>query len=668
MVLVVLFHFWPNRVPGGYVGVDVFFVVSGFLITGHILREVAADGRVRLSVFWARRARRLLPASMLVCAASIAATSAWAPRALWPQFFKEILASVLYVQNWVLAGDSVDYLGAENTPSPVQHFWSLAIEEQFYLVWPVMIALVVAAAARRPRWSPTSAVTAVISAVCLASLVVSVVWTWSRPASAYFASPTRVWEFGAGGLLAIAVQARPQGGSDDDGLAPRVRHVATVVGLTMIVWSAFAYGAGTMFPGWAAAVPVVGTLLVVGVGPHGMPGVLRGIADHSATQWVGDVSYSLYLWHWPVIVFAPFVLDGPIGRAEKLVMIVLSFALAAGTKYFVEDPVRWNRRISSSARLTYVLAAVAMVVVGGVGAVSLRSANHDAAAAVEEAEVVLQDASVCLGADVMLAEAGSCTPATGDELVPRPVALKQDTGGAYSCYEADSEVAYEQCSYGSTAPDATRVAVVGDSHAAALLPGLWDELDRVNWSLDTFVGRGCVWMATIDDDPTCRLRQGALQELFESGEPYDAIIITASRNERVPDGQDDPRSERLAAAWRTVIDRGIPVFAVTDNPLLPDATVDCLTSLQTVSDAPACTMPREIAMAESDAMPRAVELAGNGAHLIETERAFCVADECPLVIGNVIVYRDRHHITATFSRTLAPYLVDEITAVLETAR
>jgi hypothetical protein len=175
-------------------------------------------------------------------------------------------------------------------------------------------------------------------------------------------------------------------------------------------------------------------------------------------------------------------------------------------------------------------------------------------------------------------------------------------------------------------------------------------------------------MAPIDDDPKCELRQGALQELFETGDPYDAIIVTASRNERVPEGQDDPRSARFAAAWRPVIERGTAVFAVADNPLLPDETVECLTGLETVSDAPACAMRRETAMAEIDALPLAVELAGGGAHLLETERAFCVDEECPLVIGNVIVYRDRHHITASFSKTFVPYLVDEIVAVLRAGR
>lgn len=384
VMLVVLFHFWPNRVPGGYVGVDVFFVVSGFLITGHILREATSDGRVRLRVFWARRARRLLPASLLVCAASILATWVWAPRSLWPQFFKEILASVLYVQNWVLAGDSVDYLAAENSPSPVQHFWSLAIEEQFYLVWPVMIALVVAVTTRGVRSSIARSVAVAISAVCVAGFAVSVLWTWSRPASAYFASPTRVWEFGAGGLLAIAVGARWSGALAAGEPGQQIRHVATVSGLALIVGSALLYGSSTQFPGWAALAPVVGTLLVVGAGPGGMPWALSAVADNSATQWIGDVSYSLYLWHWPVIVFAPFVLDGIVGRREKVVMLVLSFALAAGTKYFVEDPVRWNRSIASRAWRTYAMAGLSMAVVGGLGAVSLKYANDEAAAAVGE--------------------------------------------------------------------------------------------------------------------------------------------------------------------------------------------------------------------------------------------------------------------------------------------
>src|SRR3954469_2172017 len=195
VAVVVVCHFWPAALPGGFVGVDVFFVISGFLITSHLLREVAATGRVSLAAFWARRARRILPAALLVLAVCALATLALVPDVHRSQFFAEIRASAFYVQNWQLAHSAVDYFARGDGPSPVQHFWSLSAEEQFYLVWPVLI-LIAAAIHRR-------AIAIVLGAVTIASLVYSISKTASDPAAAYFITPTRAWEFGFGGLLAM---------------------------------------------------------------------------------------------------------------------------------------------------------------------------------------------------------------------------------------------------------------------------------------------------------------------------------------------------------------------------------------------------------------------------------------------------------------------------------
>ena len=215
VLLVVLFHLWPNRVPGGYIGVDVFFVISGFLITSHILREVDRTGSVSLTQFWARRLRRLLPASYVVLAVSAVGVLLFVPRLVWQQFFGEILAAALYVENWALALDSVDYLAAENTPSPAQHYWTLSAEEQFYLVWPVLVLLGIWLARRRVSTSPTGdhgggvrgGVFVVLAAGVAASLAYSLWVTATNPALAYFVTPARAWEFGAGALLAFAPAA-----------------------------------------------------------------------------------------------------------------------------------------------------------------------------------------------------------------------------------------------------------------------------------------------------------------------------------------------------------------------------------------------------------------------------------------------------------------------------
>ncbi len=211
VLLVVLFHLWPNALSGGFVGVDVFFVISGYLITAHLYREVAATGTVSLRRFWARRIRRLLPASLLVLAISGLATVLFLPATVWTQTARQIAASALYVQNWALAADSVDYMAKDDVPTLAQHYWSLSVEEQFYAFWPILIVGLVAWAGRfaSRRAAANRAVLIVgLGAVGVISLAWSVVATADNQSTAYFATPTRVWEFVAGALVTLVVVSR----------------------------------------------------------------------------------------------------------------------------------------------------------------------------------------------------------------------------------------------------------------------------------------------------------------------------------------------------------------------------------------------------------------------------------------------------------------------------
>ncbi len=208
VALVVVFHMWPSSLPGGFVGVDVFFVISGFLITSLLLREIDRTGQLSLSKFYARRARRILPASLVTLGCVGIATILFVPLSYWQQFFGDLTASTTYVQNWHLSAAAVDYFAADQGPSPVQHFWSLSAEEQFYLVWPVTLVFAAAVTRHAPRLR-RRAIAASMGLLTLASLVYSLIATATDPAAAYFVTPTRAWEFGAGGLLALLPAAQP---------------------------------------------------------------------------------------------------------------------------------------------------------------------------------------------------------------------------------------------------------------------------------------------------------------------------------------------------------------------------------------------------------------------------------------------------------------------------
>ena len=254
MLAVLAYHFWPETVSGGYVGVDVFFVISGFLITGLLLREVEATGTVRLGRFWARRARRLLPTALIVAAVSLAGTLLLAPPSVHGQFAKEIAASVLYVENWALALDGADYLAAGNLASPVQHYWSLSVEEQFYLVWPLLVLIAGGFLARR-FGGVRRPLILIVAAVGGVSFVWSAMLVAQGSPIAYFGTHVRAWEFAAGALVALALADRR---------VPRRWAAALgVAGILMIVVAIVAYDATTPFPGVAALLPVFGTMLVI---------------------------------------------------------------------------------------------------------------------------------------------------------------------------------------------------------------------------------------------------------------------------------------------------------------------------------------------------------------------------------------------------------------------
>jgi len=194
---VVIFHLWPGRLPGGFVGVDVFFVISGFLITTHLLKSVE-NKTFKVANFWVRRVRRLLPASFTVLISTAIAVLVFVPVQLWLQWLKEIQASILYFENWILAIDAVDYLALSNEASTTQHFWSLSVEEQFYIVWPLLIAVALLFVRKRSPQVQRISMLAILVLITLSSLIYGIYLTQAEPAIAYFSTPVRAWEFGAG--------------------------------------------------------------------------------------------------------------------------------------------------------------------------------------------------------------------------------------------------------------------------------------------------------------------------------------------------------------------------------------------------------------------------------------------------------------------------------------
>ena len=648
VLLVLAFHLWPDRIPGGFVGVDVFLVVSGFLITGHLARTPPrrpAD----VVRFWGRRVRRLLPASLLVIVATVIAGVAIFPATRLVQLVTDALASTFYVENWRLAASSVDYLAARVPASPLQHYWSLGVEEQFYLLWPVLIGLL---ALRRSRLLVPG-----IIAVLVVSLAVSVVWTSAEPSTAFFATPTRLWEFAAGGLIGILTPVLPA-------WSGRARALIAWAGILVIAVSAFAISGDTPFPGIAALLPVAGTVLVLGAASADGRASPTFLLRRRPVQWIGDASYSIYLWHFPLIVFGTFVLGGELPTWAKIAIAVATLALAALSRVLIENPPRRSAWLRPSLR-TFGLAALATVAVVAVSlAPTLRVAALDEQAASQRTQVEQANAG-CLGAEA-LATAG-CAVTVGAGTIPSPTRALDDFSVAYSdgCLATAPFRDVVTCEYGETGHPALRVALVGNSHGAQWLPALQQLAGERELEITTYLAVGCMptTVTVVLDTPAASagcLDWGArvTRAVAEGG--YDLVIVTAASVFDI-EGVTDPYVAQVEgysavlSAWSE-----LPVLVIRDSPFPGFDVPDCVASRgagECEGDRSEWAPPDPLAQAAEDA-------ARPGLSVVDLDDLFCSADTCYPVIGGVLVYVDYSHFGATFSRTLAPFLAPALDAAL----
>jgi peptidoglycan/LPS O-acetylase OafA/YrhL len=665
VAVVVLGHSWPGALPGGYVGVDVFFVISGFLITGHLVREVEGSGRVALGAFWARRARRILPAALLVLGAVVVATLAFVPESRWEQFFVEARASGLYVENWRLASTATDYFAAAGaTQSPVQHYWSLSVEEQFYLLWPLLIGAValVPPVPRRP------ALGVAVGLVAAASLAYSVAETSGDPAAAYFVTPTRVWELAAGGLLALLPVVAG---------AERRRALLSWAGLAAIAAAVLLFDAGTAFPGVAALLPVLGAVAVIAAGAPGPRWAPSRILAARPVQAVGDRSYALYLWHWPLLVLLPYALGrDELGAGLKVLVLVAALGAAWATKRWVEDPVRRGRvLVARPAGWTFGTAAVAtglLLVVVGVG-LGRQDAVVRADAQAVRREVAKHPS--CFGAAARDPRRACENPALRDVVVPSP-ALARET--RRTCHAVERTKVGVVCAFGMrhSKPQATAV-VVGDSHAMHLQQAVEVVAERHRWHALLQARQDCAFslaVAQLDepDRTRCARRNREVVAWFgrhpKARVVFAAALTSATRDVPARPGQSqfEARVDGFARAWRALPPTVERIIVVRDTPRVRPETLDCV---ETAMDRgrPAgttCAVPRSEALHADPAATAARRSKDPRVRLVDVNDALCDAARCYPVVGGVLAYKDPGHLTPLFSQTLGPILDDAVTPLV----
>ena len=638
ILLVLLFHAGLPWTPGGFVGVDVFFVISGFLITGKLWRESQQPGGLSITKFYAWRIRRLLPAALVAVAIVTLVGLLIAAPLNRSELAADGAASALSIANMRFIS-SVDYFAPTASPSPFLHFWSLSVEEQFYLVWPALIVLL--------TWRGGSSKRLIAALVIgvIASFAFSMWLTDASPARAFYLLPTRLWQLGAGGLLALI------------GVVGTSRRAGALAwaGLAAIALAGVALTSEMPYPGLAALLPTLGAvaLLYGGAAPGGP---LRLLAA-APLRFLGKISYSLYLWHWPLLVLPLMFLE----RALTGVEIVVAVAAAIGVSWlswrFVEQPFRYGER---SRRAT----SWSAIRIGVAGILTVALFTQGLAAGLAAPATVIQPSPSPSG-----------SPVASDG----PIALPADLTPSLTSARADEErlrgdgcLAFERvttpptCEYGDTG-SAITIALVGDSHASHWFPAIEAIALERGWRLLTFVKVSCSFttlaqrnLALKREYRECTAFNEATVARLNQIKPELTIIVNR-RTFRPIGGGDTP--DLAGAAFGAMVAR------------LPGATAIIVDTPDPGFDAPACLSKhssdiRPCFFAQSDVDNGEIGIAERvaaevaGAQLIDLTANICTEWPCSPIAGSVLIYRDEDHMTKTFSRSLAAPLGAEIAKLL----
>jgi peptidoglycan/LPS O-acetylase OafA/YrhL len=658
VLLVVLAHAGVGFLPGGFVGVDVFFVLSGFLITGLLLAEARKHGSISLLDFYARRARRLLPAAALTLLVTNVAAFFLLNFVRAEEAVRDSLYAAAFGSNFRFAGRGVDYFAEGDPPSPVLHYWSLSVEEQFYFVWPLLLSVALFGVARRRRDRRRERhLLAAVIVLGTASLVCSIQLTATDPTAAYFSPWTRAWELCLGAAVAI-------GAATLERTPAAVRLVLGWAGVTAIVVAAVLFSEATPFPGSAALVPTVGTALAIVAGMGGRASrlaVTRLLALRPMLI-VGDRSYAFYLWHWPVLVLAEAYAGHALSLSAKLGLMLGAFLLSCVSYALVENPIR--HRLRSRARTSLVF-AVSMAAVLGTATVSLAGIQRaqqrfeaplargttlaPMSLASSKTSASAQGALPAVVAAVAAARRGAPIPSGLAPPLDELKGLPREYAPPNECISHDrSSVSTSKvCRLGARS-SRKLIVLMGDSHAFMWLPALIEMARRDGWAVVPLLRLGCTpfkW-TTADGSKACRdWYRWAISQVARL-HPQVTLLGGSIDQRQTPSAR--AATEGVVAAARALRRLG-PTVVIGDPEGLDRNPVDCLLSRHASMAACTTTWSRQ-SLAAYDEVSRRVK--GLDVGFLATRGFVCFERRCPAVIGRTIAWADDNHVSAAYSAQL----------------
>ncbi len=638
VLLVVLFHARVAGFHGGYIGVDVFFVISGYLITRLLVAELHSTGRISLRAFYARRARRILPMATLVIAATVVVSSLLVAPLVVPQIAHDGLACALFFSNVRFASQTTNYFAPHLGPSPLLHFWSLSLEEQYYLVWPSLL-LLVAGRSVRPR-----RLLIALGMLFASSLTVSILLTrYSKP-WAFYSIPSRAWEFAVGGMLAVVGTAW---------LPSVLRSALAFGGLGLIGAAATMYSANTAFPGWVALMPVCGAAAVI-AGGTGAGSLLTA----GPLPWLGRRSYGLYLVHFPLLVLTPVAVGHPLNLGERSLVCVAAVMVSAVTYRWIENPALSSdwliRRPRRGLAVGGTLVVATLLVIGTVLVSAPPLQGRGAAAtAVRPSSVpeVQRELAIGLATRAVPRNLAPPLPDVPNDM-PRYI-----TDGCNDDYP-NSNLPAPRCVYGDRRAR-SYVVLLGDSHAGQWFPALDLIARRHHWALIPLTKFSCpapsvtffVPMLGRNYDECDAFRQRAIARIRQL--KPELVVLSSSKGygtvARPTEWQRGYQATLTAIrpAAKEIIVLGDGPYWTTDPPT-------CVSS--NLGDVRSCVRPVSEAIDGPHSLAEQKAARAAGARFVDPVPWLCVPAGCPMVVENLLVYRDTNHVTTVFSRWLANVL------------
>lgn len=631
-LLVAIYHIWLGRVSGG---VDVFFVVSGFLITASLVSRHLREGYVDFFKFIWNLLKRLLPASYFVLSVVTILAILFLPSVQWRQLINELIASMFYFENWRLAIDSVDYLDSSNPQSPLQHFWAMSIQGQFYIIL-FLIVTVAIFISKQFKINMKKVLTVLFVITFLASFLFSIYQTSVNQPVAYFDTRTRMYEFIVGGLLFLFI--------DKIKISKSLSFLVGWLGLIGLILCGIIFDVSTLFPGAIALWPVMCAVLILIAGQNSTNLGVENFLGHKVFVKLGSYSYAFYLWHWVVLIFYKTLYDMEIGILDGSAILFTSIILSYITTEFIEKPLRSKKR-----PFIYKFSPILIVLIV---TSSFLIYKYESNTIDYDGFMYSEDHP---GAMSILTEHSNYDKSAS--LIPNLAVAKDDLPGTYEtdCNQMGTRTEAKNCTVGNEDAE-YKVALVGGSHSAHWY-GAFEEITKQdeNINVTNITKSACRFSAEHMTDDCDQWNENVL-ELLSEMKP-DLVILTADiGNNLYPDVP-----EGYLTRYAQLEEMGIEIMAIRDNPWFEVNIPECIE--EHGPNSVECEIDREEVLPTPSKWDKLEEKPGN-VNYVDYSEHFCDEEVCYPTKGNVIIYFDENHITNTYVKTITPFIREDLMSIL----